>query len=130
MGKVLFADKDKTQPIGTAQKLFRDIDANELKNSINSLYDVVDALTTTVTGIADSVSKAYHFELANQDTVQHPAFVGLTKADFLVILESVVISATDVWKDDPNAYNSVTGEFVLQEEVSGELVIIIIKKQN
>ena len=39
MAKITFADKDKTASVTSAAKQWRDVDANEVKASVNALYD-------------------------------------------------------------------------------------------
>ena len=48
MAKIAYEDKNKEATVDTAPTLWRDIDANEVKNSVNALYDEVDLAANSV----------------------------------------------------------------------------------
>jgi hypothetical protein len=48
MAKILYTNKSNAAASGSAAKKWRDIDANEVKTSVNALYDTVDTKADSI----------------------------------------------------------------------------------
>ena len=125
MSKITYNEKSNDAELGTVDRSWTAANANEVKVSVNQLYDLVNQLGEDLGNIKSSDLQFLPFQLNQGSFVEFPALVGKAKSRLMVIFESFVISDTEEWQNGEGVFDPESGRIIRAMELTGIGQIII-----
>ena len=120
MAKITFADKDKTASVTSAAKQWRDVDANEVKASVNALYDTIDVVPLVYAALLTQSGTDAPTSDINKNTVGDTTIIYITPGNYSLLNPLFLKGKT--WTSLQTTKDSA--DFIIISSVDGEVTIL------